>query len=205
MEDYEYHKNEMIDLLIKKLAPLESSSLKKRIPELRRRITELLIKQDHGLWGALILLNRLNPQSTKKEGNVKPYKYSYESALAVALHNDRVYEEIWDLKSEVLTFKDIPFAFLLMFCDSAQEWGRPSIKELLHLKYEDKKEKVVKIGEITVKDNDINISFNSNYKLKTSQPNKYWSTGKDIDGININFFISYCIEKQPCPTQEWKF
>lgn len=61
------------------------------------------------------------------------------SALAITLHDKDVWgelrkKEIWEQAKEkvplpVLKFDDDPLSFLLIFCDSIQEWGRPSQSE----------------------------------------------------------------------------
>ena len=58
------------------------------------------------------------------------------SALAIAIHAEEVWRQLRDkrkwqkLKAEVplpvLRFEDDPLSFLLIFCDTIQEWGRPS-------------------------------------------------------------------------------
>jgi hypothetical protein len=58
------------------------------------------------------------------------------SALAIALHDGKIWQELKDkgkwqkLKEKVplpfLRFDDDPLSFLLIFCDNIQEWGRPS-------------------------------------------------------------------------------
>ena len=49
------------------------------------------------------------------------------SALAIALHDKKVWQEL--KKKDILPllkFEDDPLSFLLIFCDNVQEWGRPS-------------------------------------------------------------------------------
>ncbi len=58
------------------------------------------------------------------------------SALSIALHDPKIWQELKDngkwqkLKEKVplpfLRFEDDPLSFLLIFCDNIQEWGRPS-------------------------------------------------------------------------------
>jgi|GEM_PF-3097056 len=67
--------------------------------------------------------------------------FSNDCALAIALHNyhkalndknkkDRLMEEIGPLD-----IKNFPLAFLLAYCDSSQEWGRRSTKEMYFIDY----------------------------------------------------------------------
>jgi len=48
------------------------------------------------------------------------------SALTIALHHDKVWEELSTKHGlSALKFDNDPLSFLLLFCDAAQEWGRP--------------------------------------------------------------------------------
>ncbi len=48
------------------------------------------------------------------------------SALAIALHHEVVWKELCkDHGLNTLKFDNDPLSFLLLFCDAAQEWGRP--------------------------------------------------------------------------------
>lgn len=48
------------------------------------------------------------------------------SALAIALHDKKVWQELKKKELPLLKFEDDPLSFLLIFCDNVQEWGRPS-------------------------------------------------------------------------------
>ncbi len=69
------------------------------------------------------------------------------SALAIALHDSGVWkklrkEDIKDIPPKILDnieFEKNPLAFLLIFCDCIQEWGRPTKS---HAKQDNKKEEV---------------------------------------------------------------
>jgi hypothetical protein len=90
---------------------------------------KIIDKKNHGLLGALSLLKLFDrsPSSTiKKEAII-------QGAKAIALHD----EDIWAYFSgknddgfskkkvlEKLEFKNDPLSFLLIFCDTIQEWGR---------------------------------------------------------------------------------
>jgi len=90
---------------------------------------KIINKKNHGLLGALSLLKLFDqnyPPKIKRESLIK-------AARAIALHD----EDIWKHFSgksegdfsqkkalEKLEFKDDPLSFLLIFCDTIQEWGR---------------------------------------------------------------------------------
>ena len=71
---------------------------------------------DHGLFSALILQNFLRVNVADCE--VDPV------VTAVSLHNWIVSRAVRSVLGCPLTFRRDPLSFLLMFCDTAQEWGR---------------------------------------------------------------------------------
>jgi len=74
---------------------------------------QLLENQDHGILGALTILN-INWNKTEQ-------KIAKDAALAVALHNYTKNPLLQQLK-----IRNYPLAFLLTYCDSLEEWSRPS-------------------------------------------------------------------------------
>jgi len=94
--------------------------------ELRRRAeanlgTELcrlaICAPDHGLYSSLILQNLLRIRQLT-DAEMDPV------ATAVALHNMEAAEAVSGAIGRKLTFSRYPLAFLLAYCDIAQEWGR---------------------------------------------------------------------------------
>ncbi|MBW2152007.1 MAG: hypothetical protein JRH18_10100 [Deltaproteobacteria bacterium] len=92
---------------------------------------KIINQKNHGLLAALSLLKLFDQASTSKTGLKK--KALLQAARAIALHD----EDIWTHFSgasenkfsqkkvlENLKFSDDPVAFLLIFCDTIQEWGR---------------------------------------------------------------------------------
>lgn len=75
--------------------------------------------QDHGVFSALILLNRLS-------GGVEKDPVSfYTAGLSILLHNKLVWQNLKEENVfEKIKFSEHPIAFLLMYCDNVQEWGR---------------------------------------------------------------------------------
>ncbi len=90
---------------------------------------KIIDKKNHGLLGALSLLKLFDqsPGSTiKKEALI-------QGAKAIALHDEDIWayfsgknDDVFSKKKvlEKLEFKDAPLSFLLIFCDTIQEWGR---------------------------------------------------------------------------------
>ncbi len=91
-------------------------------------IKRLFEKHDHGVLSALMLLSKVNDQNKLDED------IALEAALAIALHNfrnskvestesaDDDDQKGMDLR--VLAVGKLQLAFLLSYCDDAQEWGR---------------------------------------------------------------------------------
>jgi hypothetical protein len=112
-----------------------------------RKITD---EKNHGVMSSISLLKIIQSETNKKKiekAMGKKYETALKqvilpSALAIALHDDKVWNaELFDLKKQKnkknqqrnflknLEFDKDPLSFLLIFCDSVQEWGRPSKSE----------------------------------------------------------------------------
>lgn len=75
----------------------------------------------HCILGSLHLIKRAEQCSPNL-----PDDLFVPSALAIALHHEVIWRELPpERKLESLKFSNDPLAFLLMFCDCVQEWGRP--------------------------------------------------------------------------------
>jgi GAF domain-containing protein len=88
-------------------------------------INQLLKVHDHGALSSLALLGL----ECSKDG----VNCDYDAALIVLLHN---YLKKQDSTIGALSLNSYPLAFLLAYCDSAQEWGRtqaPPFEELERL------------------------------------------------------------------------
>lgn len=96
-------------------------------------------RHDHGVLSAILLLRDAEKQKWKLDE-----KLVNECSLAIALHNyhnalsgDKELIKKGKLGNDKspacklgsLAIKDYPLAFLLAYCDTAQEWGRPSGKQ----------------------------------------------------------------------------
>jgi len=87
----------------------------------------LLEDHDHGALTALMLLSR--GWRTEEE-----YNMAKEAALAIALHSYRCNSKekgLMDFNIGQLPVENLPLAFFLTYCDSAQEWGRKVLLELI--------------------------------------------------------------------------
>lgn len=86
---------------------------------------EKFLKRDHGVLSSLILLDKyrifLGPGSEKYPLDLFSSQ-ALPSAVAIALHHPDVWEE--EVISQII-FEEDPITFLLAYCDTVQEWGRP--------------------------------------------------------------------------------
>ena len=88
-------------------------------------LKNLIANPNHGVISALALLDGI--ESTRKEDKSSMQKdiiFSnavMSAALAISLHDEEVFQNM-----DKIYFKKNPLAFLLIYCDTLQEWGRPS-------------------------------------------------------------------------------
>jgi hypothetical protein len=122
LRDYAYHRGNLMPHVVMKLGltPSERASLETRVNRM------LFESQDHALFSALVLMNKMGVGLHNTEPDQRRYELIKEAALAIALHSPRMSGVVRGVKNVLLAFNWSPLAFLLMFCDNAQEWGRPS-------------------------------------------------------------------------------
>ncbi|MCJ7656032.1 MAG: hypothetical protein MUO97_12190 [Dehalococcoidia bacterium] len=134
----------------------------------------LLEDHDHGALTALMLLNQ-------DWGKRDKYDIADEAALAIALHSYRynTKEESKDINLGQLKVEDLPLAFFLSFCDSAQEWGR---KVLLELIKKGSKSEIV---------NSVQYLGGLNSQLRPPVPAVIKETINNIEKIKTTVLIKY--------------
>lgn len=171
VQGYEFHKSKLIDLIGEKLELTDEQTT-----ELYGKLSDILSdKRNHGLLSAIMLLKQL----IKPRGRGKK-EYLYEVALAIALHPEDVYKELGSLTGKSLTFEKLPFAFLLMFCDNAQEWGRPFMTSIFNQKVNDQKIKVV-LDKLDIKQDKVEVVLQYSEEIDCiPAPDEHWGV-KDID------------------------
>jgi hypothetical protein len=89
---------------------------------------KLINQRNHGLISAICLLDRIeNSAYARKIKNYVNTIFSasvFPAALAIALHDKDVFS---NEKIGLIEFKRTPLLFLLIYCDTLQEWGRPHV------------------------------------------------------------------------------
>ncbi len=97
---------------------------------LKNYIQAIEDNQDHGVLSAILLINLFMKTI---EGNYigdhgstsKRIVEIYLAALAISMHNSCTYKTLKeDTNIGYICFESFPLEFLLMYCDTAQEWGR---------------------------------------------------------------------------------
>lgn len=102
------------------LSKLTNIFKSKRPEELSEILDDVFFdKHDHGLISGLSLIKIL---LSKKEDFDK--EIIEEAGAAITLHTLNIIEKIYENDSKKLLTEDSPFAFLLIFCDHAQDFGR---------------------------------------------------------------------------------
>ncbi|MGC1119454.1 MAG: hypothetical protein WBA22_00040, partial [Candidatus Methanofastidiosia archaeon] len=95
-------------------------------------LKKLLEDHDHGVLTALILLQEGERKIDWKKKGI--WDLAKEAALAIALHNywkREPDEEEKEFDLGLLAAEDLGLSFFLTFCDTAQEWGRTALLELM--------------------------------------------------------------------------
>lgn len=132
--------------LKRELTPYWADSENDYVQFFYRKITE---EKNHGVMSSISLLKLVQSEANRKKIEKKLGDYDaalkeviIPGALAIALHDDKVWgANLSDSKTKKnnrnpekeflrsVKFQDDPLSFLLIFCDSVHEWGRPSKSE----------------------------------------------------------------------------
>lgn len=103
---------------------------------------EITTTKNHGIMSSISLLKMIQTPKNKKKIENKFTKKFQEvlqeifmpGVLAITLHESEIWSGLKEGRKKdklpvvlpCLKFEDDPLSFLLIFCDSIQEWGRPS-------------------------------------------------------------------------------
>lgn len=117
----------------------------------------ILSRQDHGPLSALVLLDSVLREKDVKLNNRHE---AHMAALAIACHHEGVFRNVAVVGGEpFLTLEGFPFLFLLVYCDTAQEWGRRKKEESGQREYASPWLDSICITEGTVKEVATNICY----------------------------------------------
>lgn len=95
--------------------------------KIRRELTSSLINnRNHGIISALILLDRIeNSEMSRKTTDYQQKFFQsvvFPAGLAICLHDKEI---LTSEKIKPIDFNKDPLSFILVYCDTIQEWGRP--------------------------------------------------------------------------------
>lgn len=85
-------------------------------------------EKDHGVISSLNLLKKISLEEQFLNPDYKKTTYSryiYPSALSMALHNSKLWDNLFDEGIFPIQLEKFPLVGLLLYCDGIQEWGRP--------------------------------------------------------------------------------
>ena len=140
----------------------------------------------HSILSSIFLIKQ-----AQSEGTTNLKEIFVPSALAIALHHydqvfNKAYEKdvVWDdlpenRKIQSIDFAVNPLAFVLMFCDCAQEWGRPKFNNKPLTELED--EQAFVLDNCSINDNDCSITISSP-KWKSTERG-FLGKEKEIDNL----------------------
>lgn len=137
----------LYDIHIKKLEKEQDAiGIKNKL--VKHFFEKIAAEKNHGLLGGVALLKIVHNRKLCKKNRFE--KYFVPSALAIFLH------DIWSKDDKLrkdflphINFEDDPISFLLILCDSIQEWGRPSKSS--------KNKDIFYLEEFTIIPPDVNI------------------------------------------------
>lgn len=172
---FDYYKTILCDLICERIEGDVKQSITKTL------IQQIVKNQNHGLFSALILMHC-------SYENLPPEKKIIvrEAALSMALHTPEIYREIFMAKRGLLSPKEFPFGFLLVFCDNAQQWRRPRLSDLLE-------DIQIELKKLDISDDNISVELEYSKMphdaiiSKINEPGGSWEFSIE----NIKFSISF--------------
>jgi len=87
-------------------------------------LQKAILMNDHGVVSAIILLKQesLYPSGYENVENIEIIVNI--ASIAIAMHNKPVFKEAEERSNQGICLSRNPIAFLLIYCDTVQEWGR---------------------------------------------------------------------------------
>jgi len=174
---FDYYKTILCDLICERIEGDVKQNITKTL------IPQIVKNQNHGLFSALILMHC-------SYENLPPEKKIIvrEAALSMALHTPEIYREIFMAKRGLLSPKEFPFGFLLMFCDNAQQWRRPRLSDLME-------DIQIELKKLEISDDNISVELeyskmpNDAIISKINEPRQSWEYSIDNIKFSISFYV----------------
>lgn len=154
---------------IRELSELFGNGDQSKTEKFERWLYKRLVDDhDHGVLTALMLLS--------KDWTDKDIPLAKEVALAIAIHNWRRASNNAEFDIGHLQMEEFPLAFFLSYCDTAQEWGRKVLLELLRVESKQAKMPEIpmldsKLENVEVKEDKttVKIKYESEFREKISE------------------------------------
>jgi hypothetical protein len=158
---------------------------------LQNYLNAIIKIHDHGVLGALLLI-----KSSEKIPN-RNFKECMYAALAISLHNPDVYKDLKEgdgsnkAKSIGISFESFPIAFLLVFCDTAQTFGRLETKDGVEAS-----QYPIKFFGIDINKNEkvtYKLAYLDSKKVPSAEQIKDWahSSNEYFTSLKYSFIIEY--------------
>jgi hypothetical protein len=93
-----------------------------RAAELGKVLKAHYPKKNHAIWSALDMINTVSSAQVEATPS-----HIAHAARSVAMHDKRIWKELVHAGIMPLTVEEDPITYLLIYCDTVQEWGRPGI------------------------------------------------------------------------------
>jgi hypothetical protein len=87
-------------------------------------VQKAILNNDHGVISAIILMQQYLNHYKGYMDVPRIESIMNIASIAIALHNRSVFEEVKKQGNESISIKYNPIAFILVYCDTTQEWGR---------------------------------------------------------------------------------
>lgn len=174
---FDYYKTLLCDLICERIGEDAKQNITKAL------IQQIVKNQNHGLFSALILMHSLYEKVPSEKRIIVR-----EAALSMALHTPEIYREIFMAKSGLLSPKEFPFGFLLIFCDNAQQWGRPRLSDLIE-------DIQIELKKLEISDNNVTIDLkyskmpNDAIITKINEPRQSWEFTMEDIKFSISFYV----------------
>lgn len=161
---YEIEKTNLVELI-----SCNSNEPKDKIADIIK--DAFMNEHDHGVISGLVFMKILHNHQINET-------LLREACCAITLHTEAIFSKFGKLKID-----QFPFAFLLVFCDNAQQWGRPRMMTLIP-------DIDIKLEDI-ITDNCTKVEMKLRYQkltpeqkriigVNTIPPTKYWYSNESL-------------------------
>lgn len=140
--------------------PLKGNWLEEERPLIEFYHTIITKKKHHCVLGSIILLKQAEKGGIDKKTISDLF---IPSAFAISIHHEITWKKLSeDYDFQELSFLKDPLSFLLLFCDAAQEFGRPKMNISQELQLTEEYNYI--LNDMAISDHECNITIKAPYK-----------------------------------------